>query len=319
MAARKSLMEQEALEEMQRQRKEEEREQHRREELERQAKAAEMRRQKELEIQQLREEAARVREEAKTADAESNSTSKDGEGRLTTDYIKQHAQAAKERAKEVKRLEMEENRRKLELQAMEKDEKQRRDAEERRLLREKREKEQNEKVAEAAQKSSGPSWLSLGRKKAAAVNRPKSEPVEEPSSPAVSPDLLKMLKPKARGKSIRFQLDPEWGEGSLSRPGRSLVRLRKFKHLIFAPDQMEEQRECVLAIFTDVCAICKVEKAGALRLLIRPTARSSVWAEMCDKDPGVIVLHFAANPPIYLLTSSPVEAQYWLFLFPQPQ
>lgn len=131
--------------------------------------------------------------------------------------------------------------------------------------------------------------------------------------------IAAMSSPSKR-KNVRFIMDPAWGEGSIARPGRSLVRLRKFKHLISAPQEADESRMCVMAIFTDVCALCKPEANGCLRLLFRLTARALAWAELAPFDPAVIIMHFASNvPPVYLRCSSPIESHYWIYLFPRSE
>lgn len=79
----------------------------------------------EAQLAKLREQAARAREEAEMEAVQqaSNSTGKSpepntGEAKLTSDFVKQHAARAKERSKEMKRLEEEQAKKNADLQKL---------------------------------------------------------------------------------------------------------------------------------------------------------------------------------------------------------
>jgi hypothetical protein len=297
-AALKMLQERDAeLMEQEKQRKEEVAK-WRREQERRLASMLAIRKLAEDDLQSVVEKVAKIREEAEKE--------KESGG-------KEQTSKAKERAKELKRLEQEEAAKRQELERLLAEEQREQQEAENELKRQQdratlleEEKQQTQvKLTEIAMRN-----LKLRTAEGSGDLAPISEDGSAPSFAA--------LKPRPKGKSIRFQLDPEWSDGPLLRPGRSLIRLRRFKHLIFAPEDVKETRDCVLAIFTDICALCKPEGGGVLRLLFRPTSRAMVWAETVEGlDMDVILMHFAAMPPIYLRTTSPVEAQYWAFLLPK--
>ena len=317
--ALKTLEEREALRKVEMQKRWEGLEKAREAELLRRKETAEQHKQEEKELQELSAKVEGMRREYEKV-VQKESELKSQKKKKNEETLKQLANQKEEMHPPLAQLEEELQRRQAVLTKAQKEEKIRQEEDDINWIKE------SERFRAFNNGDQMPAWSMLNKKRASLdAGGDRGSEIPSITNTLLSPEELEDIRlreqlaaaPKIKRKTVRFLLDPSWGEGSIARPGRSLVRLRKFKHLILAPDETEESRACVLVIFTDVCALCKPEANGLLRLLFRPAARALAWAELAPFDPAVIIMHFATLPPVYLRCSSPVEAHYWIYLFPR--